>query len=261
MGTVFAALVKIVLPLIIVVPGIAAFVLGADLAKADEAYPWVLNNYVTVGFKGLAFAALIAAIGSSLSSMINSTSTIFTLDIYKSFFMSKSAAQIDLDGTENDNPQLSDEQEKKLVKVGRVASTVALIIGVLVAPMLGGLDQAFQFIQEYTGFISPGIVAVFLLGLFWRKTSANAALWAVILSIPLSVLIKATMPHIPFMNRIGVVFLLSVALMVGVSMFENKGDDKKALLYDKSIFHTSSAFNIGALVITGILAAIYAMFW
>ena len=84
-GTVFAAFMKVLLPLIVVIPGIAAFVLGADLAKADQAYPWVINNYVTVGFKGLAFAALVGAIGSSLSSIINSTSTIFTLDIYTLF--------------------------------------------------------------------------------------------------------------------------------------------------------------------------------
>ena len=118
LGTVFAAAVKIILPIIIVVPGIAAFVLNADIDAADKAYPWVLNNYVTTGFKGLAFAALIAAIGSSLSSMINSTSTIFTLDIYKSFFMSKKAADVELDGLENDNPQLSDQEEKTIGESG-----------------------------------------------------------------------------------------------------------------------------------------------
>lgn len=261
-GTAFAGLIKILLPLIVVIPGIAAFVLGADLAKPDEAYPWVLNNYVTVGFKGLAFAALIAAIGSSLSSMVNSTSTIFTLDIYKTFFMGDRVAADTLDAQEHDDPDLTDAEEGQLVRVGKMTSAAALVIGVLVAPLLGNLDQAFQFIQEYTGFISPGVVAVFLLGLFWKKASANSALWAVIASIPLSIAVKAGFSSIPFMNRMGLVFLFSVALMVIISMMENKGqDDPKAITTDTSIFHTSTLFNILSIAIVMLLAVIYAMFW
>ncbi|MDH3246216.1 MAG: hypothetical protein OEM26_16455 [Saprospiraceae bacterium] len=244
-----------------VIPGIAAFVLGADIAKPDEAYPWVLNNYVTVGFKGLAFAALIAAIGSSLSSMINSTSTIFTLDIFKTFFMRSEASKADLDSHEHDNPTLSDEDERKLVRVGKISAGAALLIGVMVAPLLGNLDQAFQFIQEYTGFISPGVVAIFLLGLFWKKTSANAALWAVILSIPLSMLIKFVFPQLPFMDRMGIVFLICAGIMVLISLIENKGPDAKAIEYEKSIFYTTPAFNVASLVITGLLAVIYAVWW
>lgn len=260
-GTAFAGLIKILLPLIVVIPGIAAFVLGADIAKPDEAYPWVLNNYVTIGFKGLAFAALIAAIGSSLSSMVNSTSTIFTLDIFKSFFMTPSASAVELDSHEHDNPVLSDAEEKTLVRVGKISAAASLIIGVLVAPLLGNLDQAFQFIQEYTGFISPGVVAIFLFGLFWRRTSANAALWAVILSIPLSMLIKFLAPAFPFMNRMGLVFLVISAIIIAISLFENKGADKKAIRHEQGLFATSTSFNIMAIVITGLLAVIYALFW
>lgn len=261
-GTAFAALIKILLPLIVVIPGIAAFVLGADLVKPDEAYPWVLNNYVTVGFKGLAFAALIAAIGSSLSSMVNSTSTIFTLDIFKTFFMGERVAADTLDASEHDDPDLTDAEEGKLVRVGKITSAASLVIGVLVAPLLGNLDQAFQFIQEYTGFISPGVVAVFLLGLFWKKASANSALWAVIASIPLSIAVKAGFSEIPFMNRMGLVFIFSVVLMVIISMIENKGkDDPKAMETDTGIFHTSMLFNIMSIAVVMLLAAIYAMFW
>lgn len=260
-GTAFAGLIKILLPLIVVIPGIAAFVLGADIVKADEAYPWVLNNYVTTGFKGLAFAALIAAIGSSLSSMVNSTSTIFTLDIFKTFFMGSASASAELDSHEHDNPKLSDAEESKLVKVGKISAAISLVIGVIVAPLLGNLDQAFQFIQEYTGFISPGVVAVFLLGLFWKRASANSAMWAVILSIPLSILIKALLPAFPFMNRILVVFFSCVLIMVIISMIENKGPDKKAISYEKGLFATSTVFNITAILITGILAVIYAIWW
>ncbi len=260
-GTAFAGLMKILLPLIVVIPGIAAFVLGADIAKPDEAYPWVLNNYVTVGFKGLAFAALIAAIGSSLSSMVNSTSTIFTLDIFKTFFMKTDASDAHLDSKEHDNPVLTDAQESKLVRVGKIASGAALVVGVIVAPLLGNLDQAFQFIQEYTGFISPGVLAIFLLGLFWKRTSANAALWAVILSIPLSMLIKFLVPSIPFMNRMGIVFLISALLMVIISMIENKQSDAKGIDYREGLFTTSMKFNVMAIIIMGVLAVVYAVFW
>lgn len=248
LGTAFAAFIKILLPLIVVIPGIAAFVLGADIEKNDQAYPWIINNYISTGFKGLAFAALIAAIGSSLSSIVNSASTIFTLDVYKTLF------QKNIEST-------TPASEKKLVTVGKITSAVCLIIGVLVAPLLGNLDQAFQFIQEYTGFISPGVVAVFLFGFFWKRTSANAALWTVILSIPLSIIFKLILPDLPFMDRIGLVFLVSCAVLIIISLIENKGDDRKAIDVDKGLFHTSTLFNASAILITCILAAIYALLW
>lgn len=246
-GTVFAAFMKILLPIIVVIPGIAAFVLAADITKPDEAYPWVLNNYVSTGFKGLAFAALIAAIGSSLSSMVNSASTIFTLDIYN---------------YKNRNVQGSQVHQNKLVKVGKISAAAALILGALVAPLLGNLDQAFQYIQEYTGFISPGVVVVFLFGFFWKKASANGAFWVVILSIPLSVLLKALIPQMPFMDRMGVSFLVLGAVMVIISLIDNKSkSDSKALTLEKGLFNTSPMFNILSLAVCGILAVIYALFW
>jgi len=240
-GTAFAAILKLILPLIVVVPGIAAYVLQADITKPDEAYPWVLTNYVTVGFKGLAFAALIAAIGSSLSSMVNSASTIFTLDIYK--HAAKNAS------------------EKHLVKIGRIVAALCLFVGIIVAPLLGNLDQAFQYIQEYTGFISPGVVVIFLFGMFWKKTSANAAFWIVILSIPLSVALKYFTPLIPFMNRMGLAFLILSAIIVIISLIENRWIDKNAIRLDTSMFKTDKTFNITAFFIIGILAVIYAIWW
>jgi len=247
LGTAFAAFLKLLLPLIVVIPGIAAFVLAADIAKPDEAYPWVLNNYVTTGFKGLAFAALIAAIGSSLSSMVNSASTIFTLDIY------------DFKNRHNDT---SPEHQRNLVRVGKIASAVALVVGVLVAPLLGSLDQAFQYIQEYTGFISPGVVAIFLFGFFWKKTSANAAFWVVLLSIPLSVALKFGMPSLPFIDRMGLCFLILSAIIIGISLMENKDSaDEKALNNERGMFNTSLTFNVLSVAIFAALAAIYAIFW
>ncbi|RMG84579.1 MAG: sodium/glucose cotransporter [Bacteroidetes bacterium] len=243
-GTAFAAFMKILLPIIVVIPGIAAYVLHADIDKPDQAYPWVLNNYVSTGFKGIAFAALIAAVGSSLSSMVNSASTIFTLDIYKQLVKKKA----------ND--------ENHLVKVGQISAALALVIGAIVAPLLGSLDQAFQYIQEYTGFISPGVVAVFILGFFWKKTSANAALASVILSIPLSTGFKFWMPELPFLDRMGICFLLIVAIMVVISLIENKdGADEKAIEVDKSLFKTDMTFNVASLAVIGILAVIYAVWW
>ncbi len=243
-GTVFAALIKMLLPLIVVIPGIAAFVLGADITKPDQAYPWLLNNYVTVGFKGLAFAALVAAVGSSLSSMVNSTATIFTLDIYKPFI-----------GKNNSS-------EKHLVGIGKIASTIALLIGCLVAPSLGVLDQAFQYIQEYTGFISPGVVAIFLFGFFWKKTSANAAFITILLSIPLSIGMKMVAPLFSFIDRMGIIFLTCVLTLIVISYFDNRRrDDIKAINLEHGIFKTDMTFNIGSAVVMGLLAFVYALWW
>lgn len=241
-GLSFAAYLKILLPLIIVIPGIAAFTLDADIARSDEAYPWLLNNYVPYGLKGLAFAALVAAAVSSLSSMINSTSTIFTLDLYKNYF-NKTAS------------------EENLVKTGRIVSGVALLIAVLVAPQLASLDQAFQFIQEYTGYISPAIVAIFLFGLFWKKATANSALWAAIVAIPVSLGLNLAFPEMPFLDRMGVAFIVLAVVIVGISLYEGKGDSPKAIDIDRRLFHTGTPFNISAIGIFAIIALLYAVFW
>ena len=241
-GLIFAGYLKILTPLIVVVPGIVAFALKADIAKPDEAYPWLLNSFIPIGFKGLVFAALIAAIVSSLSSMVNSTATIFSMDIYKQLIK-------------------KDASESQLVLTGRIASAVALIIAVLIAPTLSSLEQAFQFIQEFTGFISPGIFAIFIFGLFWKKATANSALWAAILTIPLSLGIKAFIPGMPFLNRMGVVFLILSAIVIGITLIESKGDDAKAIKVEKGLFHTDNIFNVGAIGIFAILAVIYIRFW
>lgn len=242
LGTAFAAFLKVLLPLIVVIPGIAAFVLQADIEKPDAAYPWVLNNYVTTGFKGLAFAALIAAIGSSLSSMINSTSTIFTLDIYKPI-----------------RQRIKAPSESHLVKVGKISAALALAIGVFVAPALGNLDQAFQYIQEWTGFISPGVVVVFIFGMFWKRATALGALLVVIISIPLSAAFKVITPDMPFMDRMGWSFLILSALLIIISLVNSKGKQGEKL--DMTLFKTSRLFNISAVVIVAMLAVIYYVWW
>ena len=243
-GLAFAGYLKLLLPLIVVIPGIAAYVLQADIQKADEAYPWLLNSFVPVGLKGLTFAALIAAVVSSLSSMTNSISTIFTMDIYKAYIKKS-------------------EDQSELVFIGRLASGVALIIAVLIAPQLATIDQAFQFIQDFTGLISPGVVVIFLFGLFWKRTTANAALWAAVVTIPVSILIeRVVFPEMAFLDRMGIVFLILTALIIGISMLEgSQKSNEKAIELEKGLFYTSNTFNILSLGIVGILAALYTLFW
>lgn len=257
-GMIFAGFLKLLMPLIVVIPGIAAWVIvknGIDigfvesmkdpatsLVKSDRAYPTLLQ-LLPVGLKGLAFAALTAAIVSSLASMANSTSTIFTMDIYQKYF-SKGASEV------------------KQVRVGRITGVIAFLIAALVAPALGQLDQAFQFIQEYTGFISPGVFAIFFFGVFWKKTTSNAALVGAALSIPLSVVLKIAFPDLPFIDRMGVVFLILAVLMIAISLYEGKGKDSpNSIEINKELFKTSASFKIGALLIAGITAALYIIFW
>ncbi len=199
-GVALAAIIKVLLPIVVVVPGIAALVLGADIPKADSAFAWVMATHVPVGVKGIVFAGLVAAVGSSISSMVNSASTIFTIDIYKDL-INKNAS------------------EARLVNVGRISAFVAMIIGALIAPALSSLGQVFQFIQEYTGFISPGVFAVFAFGMFWKRTTSNAAFITILISIPLSLAIRWIMPDLPFLDRMGVAFLacsLSLVLISGI---------------------------------------------
>ncbi|GAB3649806.1 sodium/sugar symporter [Echinicola sediminis] len=257
-GMVFAGFLKLLMPLIVVIPGIAAYVIveqgsdngfvqamtdiSSDVVKSDKAYPALLQ-LLPSGLKGLAFAALTAAIVSSLASMANSTSTIFTIDIYRSYL----------------NRGIS---EGRQVTVGRITTFVAFIVAALVAPQLRQLDQAFQYIQEYTGFVSPGVFAIFIFGFFWKKTTSNAALSAAILTIPLSALFKFLTPSLPFIDRMGLVFLILAVLMIIISLLQGKGQNSsKAIAIDTRLFETSKSFKLGALIITLVLIVLYSVFW
>jgi SSS family solute:Na+ symporter len=257
-GIIFAGFLKIILPLIVVIPGIAAFVLvnepetlahlGAtstdimpSLDQADKAYPWLLG-FLPSGIKGLAFAALAAAIVSSLASMLNSTSTIFTMDIYKQFVK-------------------KDASETNLVNTGRLTAAIALIIAGFIAPTLSTLDQAFQYIQEYTGMVSPGILVIFLFGLFWKKTTPNAALWVAVLTLPVAIALKFGVSGIPFMDQMGLCFLILSGVIILISYLERNTVVAKGLNLPEGIFKTSNKFNIGAVVITTIITVLYILFW
>lgn len=267
-GILLAAFLKLIIPLIVVIPGIAAYVMVNDpeimarlgdsglnnlpsLEQADKAYPWLLQ-FLPTGMKGVAFAALAAAIVSSLASMLNSTSTIFTMDIYKQYIN-------------------KDASDKQTVNMGRISATVALVTASFVAPLLGGLDQAFQYIQEYTGIVSPGILAVFMLGLFWKKTTNKAAIIGALVSIPIAMYFKvgpnewissSLFVNIPFMDQMAYTTLLTMLVIVILSYFQLKGaDDEKGIEISKDLFKTTPLFNIGAFAVMLILVALYAVFW
>lgn len=213
-GLVFAGFLKILIPFIVVLPGICAYYISlrpellsglqGSINVADDAYPWLVRNFTPTGVKGLTFAALSAAIISSLASMFNSTSTLFTMDIYKKYIN-------------------KDASDKKLVRVGRLTSLAALVIAaVAVEPLLGSLDQAFQYIQEYSGFIYPGIIVVFGLGLLWKRASSRAAVWTAIITIPLGVLFKIFLGGVPFQLRAGYIFIILLVFFVLLSLVDKK---------------------------------------
>lgn len=255
-GVLFAAFMKMLMPFIVVLPGLAAYVIfqeNADasivngitsngVVKPDNAYP-VLLNLLPVGLKGLAFAALTAAIVASLAGKANSISTIYVLDIHKKFF----------------NKNLT---EKQTVWTGRVAIIIAFIIALIVSPLLANFGQAFEYIQVYTGYISPGILSIFLLGFFWKKATANGALTAAILSIALSAVIENLYPEFPFLNRMGVVFWICSLVHVIISLIEGKGKDQEnAFEVKKEWFKVDRTFAIGAAVVAAIFTIIYTIFW
>ena len=274
-GILFAAFLKLLMPVIVVLPGIAAYVLyqnggfheemmlNGEIVQ-DNAYPTMLN-LLGPGLKGLAFAALTAAVVASLAGKANSIATIFTLDIYKKKI----------------NPEAD---EKKLVWVGKIAVVLALIIGVVIAPFMG-IDKkgGFEFIQEYTGFVSPGIFAMFILGFFWKKTTSNAALFATVGGFVFSIFFKflpkamdlaflqplgfasktdSGIYEIPFLDRMGFVFVMCMVGMWVISMIDNKrGVKANGLEVDRSMFKLSPAFTVGVLIVCGILTALYTIFW
>ncbi|RZK55155.1 MAG: sodium transporter, partial [Pedobacter sp.] len=275
-GLLFAAFLKLLMPIIVVLPGIAAYVLYKDGAfqaemlqdgsvNPDRAYP-VLLNLLPSGLKGLSFAALTAAVVASLAGKANSIATIFTLDIYKKVF----------------KPEAS---ESNLVNVGKLTIVVSMLLAVIIAPHLG-IDKkgGFQYIQEYTGFVSPGIFAMFILGFFWKKSTSNAALFATIGGFALSLLLKflpgmmdlsflsglgfsvkvasTGIYEIPFLDRMGFVFIFCIVGMYIISIVENKrGVVTKGLEIDAKMFKTTTGFAVGALLIVGLLVALYTIYW
>jgi len=273
-GLLFAAFLKLLMPVIVVLPGIAAYALdksGAlgDAMRAggelnpDRAYPTLLA-LLPSGLKGVAFAALTAAVVASLAGKANSIATIFTLDIYKKNF----------------NREAS---EAKMVWIGRMTVVVALVLAVVIAPLMG-IDKkgGFQYIQEYTGFVSPGILAMFLLGFFWKKTTGAAAMFATVGGLVFSIVLKflpqmidlhflapigfavdngSGVYEIPFLDRMFIVFWVVVAGMVLISTLGAREKGTRPLQVDRKLFHVDGAFALGSAVVCVLVATIYGMWW
>ena len=241
-GVMFAAYLKILMPLVIVLPGICAAVLYPTLEKSDQAYPTMMA-LLPHGLLGLTFAALVAAIVSSLASMTNSVSTIFTMDIYRSFAK-------------------TEPSQGKLITIGRNIAWIALVIAVICAkPLLGSLESAFQYIQEFTGFFTPGILVIFLVALFWKKATTLSVLIAAGTSLTLSVFIWYFFPEYPFIHRMGVVFLVSGFTCYMTTLIQGYSDQEKAIDLKGINFSTSKGFNYSTVVILAVLTVIYGLLW
>jgi SSS family solute:Na+ symporter len=237
----FAAYLKLLIPAIVVLPGIAAVLLAPNLTRPDQAYP-AMMSLLPPGLLGLVFAALVAAIVASTASKINSIATIFTLDIW--------------------NQRAGVRADHHLVRVGRTASVAALILAIATArPLLGSFDQAFQFIQEYTGFFTPGIVVIFLLGLFWKRATEGAALAAAIGSFVLSLALKFMWPTLPFMDRVALVFFASLALGIVMSVVLPERRANNRIETSDADYSTTAGFAIGSAGVVIILVALYATWW
>ena len=263
-GVVFAAYLKLLMPVIVVLPGIAAVMLAPGLEKPDQAYPTMLR-YLPAGILGLVFSALIAAIIASTASKINSIATIFTLDIYAKFRRDPNAPAQEGDIAHPEVDETAPAQahrEKELVLVGRTAAVAAIVIAILAArPLLGQSEQAFQFIQEFTGFFTPGIVVMFLLGLFWRQATEGGAIAAAVSSVLLSWLGKLYWPELPFLDRMDLVFLAAGALAVLVSLLRPAPAASNLITMKGVSYKTPPSFDIGALGVIVILIALYATYW
>jgi len=274
-GLLFAAGLKLLMPVIVVLPGIAAYILYKEgyfqqemlqdgSVNPDHAYP-VLLNLLPTGLKGLSFAALTAAVVASLAGKANSIATIFTLDVYKKIF----------------NKEAS---EKTLVSTGKITIIVSMLLAIFISPHLG-IDKkgGFQYIQEYTGFVSPGIFAMFILGFFWKKATSSAAMFATVGGFILSVIFKF-LPNImdlsflsplgfsvqnaegvyeiPFIDRMGFVFIICMIAMIVISTIENRrGVTPRGLEVDAKMFKVHPGFAIGSILVTGVVAALYLLFW
>jgi len=242
-GVIFAAFLKLIMPAVVVLPGLAAVLLRPNIENSASVYP-AMMELLPVGLFGLTVAALIAAIVSSLSSMINSISTIFTMDIYRSL-----------------KPEL-EQDDHSLVNVGRLTSLSALILAVIVSrPLLESFDSAFQFIQEFTLFFTPGIVVIFLLALFSKKATTQSVLVAALMSLALSLFIWYFFPSVPFIDRAGIVFVCSGIAAYVIAYLQGFEDNEKATNLDEVSFRTSSFFNIASAIIIMILGVFYATWW
>jgi len=240
-GIVLAAFLKLIMPAIIVVPGIAALVLVPGLERTDQAYPSLMAMLPT-GIKGIVFAALVAAIVASTGSKINSIATIFTMDLYRAW--------------------RPNTEQKTLVFVGRIVAVVSVVIAIFITkPFLSNFGQGFQYIQNFTGFVTPGICVIFLLGLFWARATATAAMVSMLSTVVLSWVFYKYLPDYPFMNRVGWCFVAGMVIAVVISLMTPKSEAALRVDIDNVDFKTGTFFNVAALIVVAVLAVLYTIWW
>jgi len=175
--------------------------------------------------------------------MANSVATIFTMDIYQQRINTKAS-------------------EKQLLKMGRIAAISSVVVAAIIAqPLLGKLDQAFQYIQEFTGFFTPGIVVIFVTGIFWKRTTANAALASALISAIGSLLLKLFWPELAFMDRVGLIFVICLAATIIISLMDKQIAHPKAVDISEFNFATSKGFNLASLAVVIVLVALYTTWW
>ncbi len=241
-GLLFASILSVIVAIIIVFPGIIAYELFApDITSRDQAFPILIQKLLPAGVSGLVIAALIAAIISSLNSMCNSVATIFTMDIYR-------------------NNIHKNASEREMVFVGRCVTALSLLIAVLVTPTIAKLGRLFAFIQEYSGFVTPGVLVIFLMGLFWKRTSSNAALSAVLMTIPVSMVFKIYFPEIAFLNRMMMTFIVLIIVATAISLMQKENTVIKTD-FDTQKQKPSMVFNLGSLAIIFLICTFYLVFW
>jgi SSS family solute:Na+ symporter len=242
-GVVFAAGLKLLIPFIVVFPGIIAFQMyGSALADGDQAYPMLIRDLLPVGLRGILFAALFGAIMSSLDSMLNSASTLFTMDLYKRHWR-------------------PDADAHRIVKVGRLATAFFVILGCLLAPFPGRFEGVYAYMQLVWGFISPAITAVFVFGLVFRKAPLSAAVAGLLVGPVAYGLLNWQLPQIAFLNHMAITFLLVIAVMAGFTFARPLATPVTFETTSTMDLTPSRSARVGGVIVVATTVLLYVVFW
>ncbi len=246
LGILFAAAIQVVLPLIIVIPGLMALQLYGDqlAGNSDTAFPLLIKNLVPTGFKGFIMAALFGAIVSSLDSMLNSASAIFTMDLYKRHWK-------------------KDASSKSIINIGRLMTVLFAFTGCLIAPQLGNprFQGIFNYIQEFQGFISPGILAAFVFGLIFKRAPAAAGVASLILNVPVYGILLKYFSNIAFLNRMAITFIILILTMAVITIIKPLDQPKVLPSTGKVDLKPAPSVTWFGAAIIAVTVALYIIFW
>ena len=243
-GIILAACIKLMIPFIIVFPGImAAELYGSMITEPDQAYPVMIREILPNGLTGLMFAALFGAVMSSLDSMLNSAATIFTIDLYKRHFTK------------------TEPSSRRLVKIGRITTAVLVIIGCLWAPTIARTGSIFQYIQMFWGFISPGIVAVFVFGFISDRTPPIAANGAMVLGIPVYGLLLWLLPEVAFLHHMMITFIVLAVYILVMTRVRPLAEPRVIPVQADFDLEVSRSVKFGGALVVAATAVLYVVFW